>query len=85
MNIHLKPQAWEDLFYWIRTDKKAVRKIEELVKDIIRNNPFKGIGKPEPLKHDWQGWWSRHITQEHRMVYKVEDGNLVIAQLRYHY
>ncbi|TAA67896.1 Txe/YoeB family addiction module toxin [Planococcus salinarum] len=77
-------QAWEDYLYWQETDKKIVKKINRLIKEIERN-PFTGLGKPEPLKHDWSGYWSRHITQEHRIVYKVENDEVRIAQARFHY
>jgi toxin YoeB len=76
--------AWEDYLYWQATEKKTVRRIHELIKD-ARRNPFAGIGKPEPLRYAFSGYWSRRITEEHRMVYKVENGNLLISQLRYHY
>jgi len=76
--------AWEDYLYWQATEKKTVRRIHELIKD-ARRNPFAGIGKPEPLRYAFSGYWSRRITEEHRMVYKVEIGNLLISQLRYHY
>ena len=76
--------AWEDYLYWQGTDKTMVKRINELIKD-IRRNPFEGIGKPEPLKHQLAGFWSRRINQEHRLVYTVIDGSIVIAQCRYHY
>jgi toxin YoeB len=78
------PEAWEDYLYWQETDKQAVRRIHLLIKDALRS-PFSGIGKPEPLRYALTGFWSRRITEEHRMVYKVEKGDLLIAQLRYHY
>lgn len=78
------PQAWEDYLYWQRTDPKIVARVHELIKDILRNS-FTGIGKPEPLKHALQGFWSRRINGEHRIVYKAVQGSLLIAQLRYHY
>tara|TARA_R110000772_G_scaffold127818_1_gene235133 strand:+ start:2978 stop:3232 length:255 start_codon:yes stop_codon:yes gene_type:complete len=77
-------KAWEDYLYWQRTDKKLVKRISALIKDITRE-PFEGIGKPEPLKHALSGYWSRRINDEHRIVYKVQDDSLLIAQLRYHY
>jgi|TARA_R100001509_G_scaffold8272_1_gene4687 toxin YoeB len=77
-------KAWEDYLYWQRTDKKLVKRINALIKDITRE-PFEGIGKPEPLKHALSGYWSRRINDEHRIVYKVQDNSLLIAQLRYHY
>lgn len=76
--------AWEDYLYWQVTDKKTLKRINALIQEAQRN-PFTGTGKPEPLKYEWSGYWSRRIDDVHRMVYKVEDGELVIAQLRYHY
>jgi toxin YoeB len=77
-------QAWEDYLYWQQQDKRVVKRINELIEDTVRE-PFKGIGKPEPLKHALAGYWSRRINDEHRMVYKPERDALLIAQLRYHY
>jgi toxin YoeB len=76
--------AWEDYLYWQRTDRKILQRINALIKEVQRT-PFAGIGKPEPLKHGLSGYWSRRITDEHRIVYKVEEDSLLIAQLRYHY
>jgi toxin YoeB len=76
--------AWEDYLYWQRTDRKILQRINALIKEVQRT-PFAGIGKPEPLKHGLSGYWSRRITDEHRIVYKVEGDSLFIAQLRYHY
>jgi len=76
--------AWDDYLYWQQSDKKILKKINRLIKEIQRD-PFEGIGEPEPLKYNWSGYWSRRITIEHRLVYKVEDDNLMIAQCRYHY
>lgn len=84
MNLTFAPRAWEDYLHWQATDSKIVERIHELLKDILRN-PHSGIGKPEPLKHALKGWWSRRITAEHRIVYKLMDGAALIAQLRYHY
>lgn len=77
-------QGWEDYQHWMETDLKQVRRINRLIKEIMRA-PFSGIGKPEPLKHAFQGWWSRRIDGEHRIIYKVAGDQLWIAQLRYHY
>jgi len=77
-------QAWDDYLYWQKTDKKLLERINALVKDISRS-PFAGIGKPEPLKNALSGYWSRRINDEHRIVYKIADGSVLIAQLRYHY
>lgn len=84
MKLIFAEQAWEDYLYWQQTDKKITRRIHELIKDTMRE-PFSGIGKPEPLRFALAGYWSRRITDEHRMVYKIDDGKLLLAQLRYHY
>lgn len=76
--------AWDDYTYWQKTDNKILQRINVMIKEIKRQ-PFKGIGKPEPLKHDWSGFWSRRINREHRLVYKISKGTLYIAQCRYHY
>jgi toxin YoeB len=76
--------AWEDYLYWQKTDRKVVLRINVLIREIQRD-PFDGIGKPEPLRHALSGYWSRRITDEHRIVYKVEGDAVLIAQLRYHY
>ncbi|ROI14830.1 Txe/YoeB family addiction module toxin [Epilithonimonas hominis] len=77
-------ESWEDYLYWQNTDKKKLRKINELLKDIARN-PFDGTGKPEPLKHKYSGFWSRRIDDEHRLIYKYEDNEIQIAKCRFHY
>ncbi len=84
MKLVFSEQAWDDYLYWQKTDKKLLGRINALVKDISRS-PFAGIGKPEPLKNALSGYWSRRINDEHRIVYKIADGSVVIAQLRYHY
>ena len=76
--------AWEDYLYWLNRDKKIIKRINLLIKDIERS-PYEGIGKPEALKHNLSGWWSRRITDEHRLVYRVKTNELHIASLRYHY
>jgi toxin YoeB len=76
--------AWEDYLYWQPTDKKVLKRINMLIKDISRA-PFEGIGDPEPLKFNWSGFWSRRINKEHRIVYTVEGDAILIAQCRYHY
>jgi toxin YoeB len=77
-------RAKEDIAWWRKTDPKIVTRIDALIAD-IRRSPFAGIGKPEPLRHEWQGYWSRRITGEHRLVYRIEAGRLYILQARYHY
>lgn len=84
MKLTWSEEAWEDYLYWQDTDKKTVKKINELIKDSSRT-PFEGKGKPEPLKHNLAGFWSRRITSEHRFVYAVSDDSLLIASCRYHY
>lgn len=84
MNIQFHPEAWEDYLYWLKTDKKVLKRINDLIKDIQRQ-PFDGLGKPEPLKHEFRGYWSRRITEEHRLVYRVEDDVIYIQQCRFHY
>jgi toxin YoeB len=76
--------AWEDYLYWQATDKSVMKKINTLIKEIERT-PFEGSGKPEPLKHNLSGWWSRRINLEHRLVYKIENDTVIISQCRFHY
>jgi toxin YoeB len=76
--------AWEDYLYWQKVDKKMLNKVNELIKSCERT-PFLGIGKPEPLKDNLKGFWSRRIDKEHRLVYKIEEETLIIAQCRFHY
>lgn len=84
MKLIFSEQAWEDYLHWQKIDKKLLERINALIKDISRS-PFDGIGKPEPLKNALSGYWSRRINDEHRIVYKIADGSMLIAQLRYHY
>lgn len=84
MKIVFLDQGWEDYLYWQATDKSMLKKVNALVKEIERTH-FEGTGKPEPLKHSLAGWWSRRITLEHRLVYKINNDALVILQCRYHY
>ncbi|MFL6198176.1 MAG: Txe/YoeB family addiction module toxin [Thermoanaerobaculia bacterium] len=84
MKLIFAGRAWEDYLYWQETDCKVLARINHLIRDIQRD-PFQGIGKPEPLKHALKGYWSRRITDEHRIVYKVEEDALLLAQLRFHY
>jgi toxin YoeB len=84
MNLTFSPQAWEDYTFWQATDPKMVSRINQLLKDIIRS-PHSGIGKPEPLKHAFRGYWSRRIDSEHRLVYRVVESGILLAQMRFHY
>ena len=84
MKIIFLSAGWEDYLYWQGIDKAMLKKINSLIKEIERL-PFEGSGKPEPLKHNLTGWWSRRITLEHRLVYKIEKDSIVILQCRYHY
>ena len=84
MKLSWAEDAWDDYLYWQRADKKILSRINVLIKDIERH-PFTGLGDPEPLRHNWSGYWSRRINREHRLVYKVKDDELLIAQCRYHY
>lgn len=77
-------ESWEDYLFWQKTDKKIVASINELLKNISRNQ-FSGIGKPEPLKYKYKGYWSRRIDNEHRLIYKVREGEILIAKCRFHY
>lgn len=77
-------EAWDDYLYWQSTDKQVLKRINTLIKDIKRS-PFDGIGKPEPLKHDLSGYWSRRIDKENRIVYKVTPDSIIVAMCRYHY
>jgi toxin YoeB len=84
MKLLLDPNALADLRYWIAADRRKALKILDLI-DSTLASPFEGLGKPEPLKYELQGCWSRRIDQEHRLVYKVEKGALIILACRYHY
>jgi toxin YoeB len=84
MRIVFAPTAWEDNLHWQGVDPRVVKRIHELIKDTTRN-PFAGLGKPEPLRFALAGFWSRRITQEHRVVFRTKNGSLLIAQLRYLY
>lgn len=84
MRLIFTKHAWDDYQQWLAEDRAVLKRINRIIEDTLRE-PFDGIGKPEPLKHMLQGVWSRRITEEHRMVYLVQDGDLVIVQLRYHY
>jgi toxin YoeB len=84
MKIVFADRGWEDFTYWVENDRKMAARIVRLIKDIERE-PFGGLGKPEPLRHDLTGFWSRRITDEHRLVYAVDKERVLIAQARYHY
>jgi toxin YoeB len=82
--IRFSTAAWAHYQYWMVQDKATLRRINALITDALRD-PYDGIGKPEPLKHEFSGWWSRRIDQEHRMVYRLREDILEIAALRYRY
>lgn len=82
--VVFEASAFEDFVGWSTTDKKIYAKIVTLIKDVQRS-PFSGLGKPEPLRHELKGFWSRRITQEHRLVYKVTDDAIIVASCKYHY
>ena len=84
MKLIFADAAWEDYLYWQKQDRKVLERINKLVQEVKRE-PLSGVGKPEPLRHALAGFWSRRITDEHRMVYRVEGEELLIAQLRYRY
>ena len=88
MNLVFTTNAWEDFGYWLDHDKEMAERIRALLKDIVRN-PFQGLGKPEPLKYDLKGYWSRRISGEHRLVYKIDGEKkaqyCIIIQCRFHY
>jgi len=84
MKLIFAEQAWEDYLYWQTNDKKLLKRINALIKEATRT-PFEGTGNPEPLKHNWSGFWFRRISREHRLVYSVSNDAILIAQCRYHY
>ena len=84
MRLIFSNKAWDDYLYWQKNDKQVLKKINQLIKDTKRN-PFEGKGKPEPLKHELSGFWSRKITDEHRLVYQVNGSSLLVASCRFHY
>jgi len=77
-------ESWEDYQFWLKTDKKILARINDLIKDISRT-PYTGIGKPEPLKYKYKGFWSRRITDEHRLIYQIKGDELLIVKCRFHY
>ena len=84
MNKQFTDEAWKDYIYWFETDRKQLKKINELIKEIERS-PFEGTGKPEPLKFNLKGFWSRRIDHEHRIVYKAEGNTVYFVSIRFHY
>ncbi len=84
MNTAFTTRAWEDYLYWQANDRQVLKKLNALIKECQRT-PFEGTGNPEPLKHEFAGWWSRRIDKEHRLVYRAVEGGIEIAQCRYHY
>jgi toxin YoeB len=84
VKVVFSSRGWDDYLWWQRQDRKLLKRINQLIQDVMRNGN-EGIGKPEPLKHGFQGYWSRRINDEHRLVYKVVDDEVRIAACRYHY
>ena len=84
MNLIFSDKAWEEYMYWQNSDKQILKKINQLIKDIKRE-PFEGIGKPEPLKYELSGFWSRRISDEHRLIYEVSESYISIVSCRFHY
>jgi toxin YoeB len=84
MILQWAENAWEDYLYWQQNDKKMLSRVNKLIKDILRT-PFAGLGDPEPLRYNWSGYWSRRIDRQHRLVYKVDESSIKIAQCRFHY
>ena len=82
--IAFSRQAWADYQYWIQHDRTVARRIARLIQECLRD-PFQGVGRPEPLKHELDGYWSRRITKEHRLVYRATEGRCIVVQCRYHY
>ena len=84
MKLIFSEHAWDDYQYWVETDRQMLKRVNRLIQEIVRD-PFRGSGKPEPLKHGLSGYWSRRLDDEHRIVYRMLDAAILIAQLRYHY
>ena len=85
MEIKFSADAWDEYLYWQAQDKRTLKRINELLRDIVRGNHFEGIGKPEPLKENLSGFWSRRIDEKHRLVYRIQDGACQVVQCRGHY
>ena len=84
MKLIFSEKAWDEYLSWQKNDQKILERVNQLLREIQRT-PYSGIGKPEPLKYAFTGYWSRRITNEHRLVYKIQDDAVLIAQLRFHY
>ena len=84
MNLAFTPDGWDDCLYWQATDKAILRRLNRIIEDTLRS-PFEGLGKPEQLRHQLAGCWSRRISEEHRLVYRVSNETVVIVMARYHY
>jgi toxin YoeB len=84
VKVTFSGKGWADYLYWQAQDRRILKRVNQLIEEISRNEN-EGIGKPEPLRHEWVGWWSRRITQEHRLIYRVSDGGVEIAACRFHY
>ena len=84
MRLTWLPGGWADYLHWQEQNRRTLHRINEVIRDALRN-PFAGIGKPEPLRGNLKGWWSRRITQEHRLVYRIENDTLIVMQCRFHY
>lgn len=82
--VSFRPEAWEDYLYWQTQDKRVLKRINQLLKDVARNG-YDGIGKPEPLVGDLSGWWSRRIDEVNRLVYRIQDGQVEVLECRAHY
>jgi len=83
-NIVFSTLAWEEYQYWVKNDKKKLERLNKLIKDVLRN-PFEGMGKPEPLRLNLLGYWSRRIDEEHRLIYEYNSNGLFVVSCRYHY
>jgi toxin YoeB len=88
VRVSFTPDGWRDYLYWVENDRRVLAVVNRLIED-VRRQPFSGLGKPEPLKGELAGWWSRRVTAEHRLVYRVEgrkdDQHVIVAQCRHHY